>query len=94
MSFSLVPLSVTSGAKLGGSRVTAGSSKVRTLPSVVCKALGESSQTVYQGAYGPWTVDPSDVKEVSLPPVFLIRRYMDTVSGQLDPLSPERVQSY
>lgn len=37
-----------------------------------CKALGESSQqpsfdqTVYNGAYGPWTVDPSDVREVIL----------------------------
>ncbi|KAK1572416.1 hypothetical protein Q3G72_032411 [Acer saccharum] len=36
-----------------------------------CKALGESSQgsfdpTVYQGVYGPWTVDSTDVKEVIL----------------------------
>ncbi|KAJ7954547.1 Integral membrane protein [Quillaja saponaria] len=41
--------------------------------SVKCKALGESSQsqssvdrTVYQGIYGPWTVDSSDVREVIL----------------------------
>lgn len=37
--------------------------------SVKCKALGEASQnsfdrTVYQGIYGPWTVDSSDVREV------------------------------
>lgn len=37
--------------------------------SVKCKALGESSQssldrTVYQGIYGPWSVDNSDVREV------------------------------
>eukprot|EP00262_Sarcandra_glabra_P009502 TRINITY_DN23912_c0_g1_i1.p1 TRINITY_DN23912_c0_g1~~TRINITY_DN23912_c0_g1_i1.p1 ORF type:complete len:302 (+),score=37.45 TRINITY_DN23912_c0_g1_i1:123-1028(+) len=36
-----------------------------------CKALGEGSEqtadrTVYQGIYGPWTVDPSDVREVIL----------------------------
>ncbi|KAL9414390.1 hypothetical protein AB3S75_042792 [Citrus x aurantiifolia] len=40
--------------------------------NIKCKALGESSQqpsfdqTVYNGAYGPWTVDPSDVREVIL----------------------------
>ncbi|XXG54945.1 hypothetical protein AAC387_Pa03g2707 [Persea americana] len=42
--------------------------------SVVCRALGEGSQqqpfdddrTVYQGVYGPWSVDPSDVREVIL----------------------------
>ncbi|KAJ0969267.1 hypothetical protein J5N97_022144 [Dioscorea zingiberensis] len=39
--------------------------------SVKCEALGEGSQqsfdrTVYQGFYGPWTVDPSDVREVVL----------------------------
>lgn len=39
--------------------------------NIKCKALGESSQqpsfdqTVYNGAYGPWTVDPSDVREVN-----------------------------
>lgn len=32
--------------------------------SIRCKALGESSQTFYQGIYGPWTVDSSDVREV------------------------------
>ncbi|KAK9117718.1 hypothetical protein Sjap_016665 [Stephania japonica] len=41
------------------------------LRPITCKALGESSntpidQTVYQGTYGPWTVDPSDVREVIL----------------------------
>ncbi|KAK9108620.1 hypothetical protein Syun_024631 [Stephania yunnanensis] len=38
---------------------------------ITCQALGESSntpidQTVYQGTYGPWTIDPSDVREVIL----------------------------
>ncbi|GAV72087.1 DUF2301 domain-containing protein [Cephalotus follicularis] len=33
--------------------------------SIKCKALGDSS-TVYQGVYGPWTVDSSDVREVIL----------------------------
>lgn len=37
--------------------------------TIRCKATGESSQssfnpTVYQGIYGPWTVDSSDVREV------------------------------
>ncbi|GKU92914.1 hypothetical protein SLEP1_g6571 [Rubroshorea leprosula] len=36
-----------------------------------CKAASESSQgsferTVYQGVYGPWTVEPEDVREVIL----------------------------
>ena len=39
--------------------------------SIRCKAMeqvqSESSSTVvYQGVYGPWTVEPSDVREVSL----------------------------
>ncbi|XP_030547611.1 uncharacterized protein LOC115753227 [Rhodamnia argentea] len=36
--------------------------------SVTCKALSDSSPnpTVYQGVYGPWTVDPADVREVIL----------------------------
>lgn len=77
MSLSLAPLSVTSGTKLGG-RISPGWSKVRTLPSIRCKALGDSSQTVYQGVYGPWTVDPSDVKEVRvLSPSLLTSQYMD-----------------
>ncbi|XVF48971.1 hypothetical protein PTKIN_Ptkin03bG0231200 [Pterospermum kingtungense] len=40
---------------------------------IKCKAASESSQpqgsidgTVYQGAFGPWTVDPEDVREVVL----------------------------
>ncbi|KAK4764787.1 hypothetical protein SAY86_025877 [Trapa natans] len=65
MLLSLAPLSVASGAKLGG-RISAGISKVRTLRSVVCEAISESTQTVYRGAYGPWTIDPSDVREVVL----------------------------
>lgn len=48
--------------------------------SVRCRALGEGSQqrpldddrTVYQGVYGPWTVDPSDVREVPLPIALLV----------------------
>ncbi|KAF7113170.1 hypothetical protein RHSIM_RhsimUnG0153300 [Rhododendron simsii] len=40
--------------------------------SVKCQASGESSDTsvdpnsvaVYQGVYGPWTVDPNDIREV------------------------------
>lgn len=37
--------------------------------SLKCKAVGDSSQTsldptVYQGIYGPWTVESSDVREV------------------------------
>ncbi|KAK4753654.1 hypothetical protein SAY87_001758 [Trapa incisa] len=65
MLLSLAPLSVASGAKLGG-RISAGISKVQTLRSVVCEAISESTQTVYRGAYGPWTIDPSDVREVVL----------------------------
>ncbi|KAH7516815.1 hypothetical protein FEM48_Zijuj10G0174700 [Ziziphus jujuba var. spinosa] len=39
--------------------------------SFKCKAVGDSSQTsfdptVYQGIYGPWTVDSNDVREVIL----------------------------
>ncbi|KAL3751978.1 hypothetical protein ACJRO7_012751 [Eucalyptus globulus] len=36
--------------------------------SLTCKALSESSPdpTVYRGVYGPWTVDPADVREVIL----------------------------
>ncbi|KAK1310000.1 hypothetical protein QJS10_CPA08g00402 [Acorus calamus] len=41
--------------------------------AVKCQALGEGSQqtqtidrTVYQGIYGPWSVEPSDVREVIL----------------------------
>ncbi|XP_059656524.1 uncharacterized protein LOC132303324 [Cornus florida] len=36
--------------------------------SIKCQALGESSldRTVYQGVYGPWTVEPTDVREVIL----------------------------
>nr|DAD34087.1 TPA_asm: hypothetical protein HUJ06_004727 [Nelumbo nucifera] len=39
---------------------------------IKCKALRETSRdsfngrTVYQGVYGPWAVDPSDVREVML----------------------------
>ncbi|XP_016720663.1 uncharacterized protein [Gossypium hirsutum] len=35
---------------------------------IKCNAVSESSQgsidrTVYQGAFGPWTIDPEDVRE-------------------------------
>ncbi|KAG4160765.1 hypothetical protein ERO13_D01G019100v2 [Gossypium hirsutum] len=38
---------------------------------IKCNAVSESSQgsidrTVYQGAFGPWTIDPEDVREVLL----------------------------
>ncbi|KAB1202447.1 hypothetical protein CJ030_MR8G019519 [Morella rubra] len=52
------------------SSIAAAKATVR-IGSVKCKALGESSQssldrTVYQGIYGPWSVDNSDVREVVL----------------------------
>jgi hypothetical protein len=31
---------------------------------IKCEAVGDSSQTVYNGVYGPWTVESSDVREV------------------------------
>lgn len=31
-----------------------------------CQAAGDTSTSVYQGVYGPWTLDPSDVREVIL----------------------------
>ena len=42
------------------------SSISRKIGSIKCQALGESSVdgVVYQGIYGPWTVDSSDVREV------------------------------
>lgn len=45
--------------------------------SVRCRATGEGSQStfddrmVYQGVYGPWTVDSSDIREVRCPLRFL-----------------------
>ena len=40
---------------------------------VKCEAAGESSNPravqVYQGVFGPWTVDPSDVREVLYTPI-------------------------
>lgn len=38
--------------------------RIRRALRLRCKALGDG--TVYQGVYGPWTVDPSDVQEVIL----------------------------
>jgi len=31
---------------------------------IKCEAVGDSSQPVYNGVYGPWTVESSDVREV------------------------------
>lgn len=50
-------------------RVSSSSSISRVsgrIGSIKCQALGESSVdgVVYQGTYGPWTVDSSDVREV------------------------------
>lgn len=33
---------------------------------IKCEAVGDSSQPVYNGVYGPWTVESSDVREVVL----------------------------
>uniref|UniRef100_A0A6M2F2N9 Uncharacterized protein n=1 Tax=Populus davidiana TaxID=266767 RepID=A0A6M2F2N9_9ROSI len=33
---------------------------------IKCEAIGDSSQPVYNGVYGPWTVESSDVREVIL----------------------------
>ncbi|KAJ6308093.1 hypothetical protein OIU76_017795 [Salix suchowensis] len=33
---------------------------------IKCGAVGDSSQPVYNGVYGPWTVESSDVREVIL----------------------------
>lgn len=49
-----------------GDRITS-SSAIR----IGCKAVGENRQgslddsVVYEGIYGPWTIDSSDVREVS-----------------------------
>jgi hypothetical protein len=45
------------GARIPPSRIRIG--------SVRCKAAGENQQ-VYNGVYGPWTVESSDVQEVLL----------------------------
>ncbi|XP_021680491.2 uncharacterized protein LOC110664914 [Hevea brasiliensis] len=52
------------------SSISAASFKLRN-GSIKCKAVGDSSKpsiqpTVYKGAYGSWTVEPSDVREVIL----------------------------
>lgn len=33
---------------------------------IKCEAVGDSSQPVYNGVYGPWTVESSDIREVVL----------------------------
>lgn len=54
-------------------RVDSGTSRIPSSGcriSVRCKAVGESRQgsleetVVYEGIYGPWTIDDSDVREV------------------------------
>ncbi|WOL16170.1 hypothetical protein Cni_G24952 [Canna indica] len=58
-------------------RLSSHSASTSSLPSyrgrsARCRAVGEGSQqafndrAVYQGVYGPWTVEPSDVREVVL----------------------------
>ncbi|GLT46406.1 hypothetical protein SLA2020_201580 [Shorea laevis] len=51
-----------------------------------CKAASESSQgsferTVYQGVYGPWTVEPEDVREVILYRSGLVTAAMSFIVG-------------
>ncbi|KAG9446517.1 hypothetical protein H6P81_012645 [Aristolochia fimbriata] len=70
----LRPPSLSSPRFSSDSQVTAcscSSAALRRFASVKCKALREGSQqtfdrTVYQGIYGPWTVESSDVQEVIL----------------------------
>ncbi|XP_068667081.1 uncharacterized protein [Aristolochia californica] len=74
INFRLLPLSLSSSRFSSGPRVASrsrSSAVSRRLVSVKCKALREGSQqtfdrTVYQGIYGPWTVESSDVLEVIL----------------------------
>lgn len=46
--------------------------------SVRCKAVGQNNRStfnnsvVYQGLYGPWTVEESDIREVFCVPLFRI----------------------
>jgi len=47
--------------------------------SVRCKAVGENQQQVYNGVYGPWTVEAEDVKEVLLSLVKLLVPLLFTV---------------
>ncbi|KAK7310231.1 hypothetical protein RJT34_07617 [Clitoria ternatea] len=62
---------VDSGISSWGAVIPSPSRKIR-LVSVQCKAVGENRQgsldesIVYEGIYGPWTVDSSDVREVIL----------------------------
>lgn len=44
-----------------------GIEKIGQVTTISCKAMEQSqSQTVYQGVYGPWTIEPSDIREVIL----------------------------
>lgn len=63
------------------------SSPSLTKKTIRCQAVGESNTTsqesqLYQGVYGPWTVEPSDVREVllffppPLPPSFSVFFYV------------------
>ncbi|KAL5546773.1 hypothetical protein UlMin_006460 [Ulmus minor] len=55
-----------SGSKVSYSGSSARLSVPRSRSLIQCKAVGNTSPTIYQGIYGPWTVDPSDIREVVL----------------------------
>lgn len=59
--FTEIRVASTSSSSSSVSRVSG-----RRVGLLRCQALGESSVdgVVYQGTYGPWTVDSSDVREV------------------------------
>ncbi|KAL6984026.1 hypothetical protein U1Q18_017401 [Sarracenia purpurea var. burkii] len=57
---------------------------------IKCQAAGESSEScVYQGVYGPWTVDPSDVREVILYRSGLVTAAASFVIGASTAFLPE-----
>ncbi|KAF2288371.1 hypothetical protein GH714_007155 [Hevea brasiliensis] len=72
------------------SSISAASFKLRN-GSIKCKAVGDSSKpsiqpTVYKGAYGSWTVEPSDVRETFLDhdnSVQFIEHLNNNVTGDL-----------
>jgi hypothetical protein len=55
-------LRIPSSRLYSGARIPSPGIRIR---SVRCKAAGENQQ-VYNGVYGPWTVESSDVQEVLL----------------------------
>jgi hypothetical protein len=69
VSLSLGPpalLQIPSSRLYSGPRIPSPGIRIR---SVRCKAAGENQQ-VYNGVYGPWTVESSDVQEVLLNLIF------------------------